>query len=90
MRYGIPLPQTPTAQEGLWINLGKTAGSQSIAWRGLTTHTGWKGLRRSLGLPGSDLSYQTKLVKLGRFITPARVVTTLAILVIIRALMLAR
>jgi hypothetical protein len=56
----------------------------------LTTNIGWKGLRRSIGLPGSDLSYQTKLVKLGRFITPAHVVTTLTILVIIRALMQAR
>ena len=77
-------------RKDLWVNPSKTAGPLSIAWRGLATNIGWKGLRRSLGLPGSDLSYHTKLVKLGRFITPARVVTTLAILVIIRALMLAR
>jgi hypothetical protein len=87
---GFRFHKLPRLRKGLWINLGKTAGSLSIAWRGLTTNIGWKGLRRSLGLPGSDLSYQTKLVKLGRFITPAHVVTTLAILVIIRALMLVR
>jgi hypothetical protein len=87
---GFRFHKRPRLRKGLWINLGKTAGSLSIAWRGLTTNIGWKGLRRSLGLPGSDLSYQTKLVKLGRFITPAHVVTTLAILVIIRALMLVR
>jgi hypothetical protein len=37
--------------------------------------------------PRPDLSYQSKLVKLGKSMTPARVVTTLAILVIIRALL---
>jgi hypothetical protein len=56
----------------------------------LATNIGWKGLRKSIGLPRSGLSYQTKLIKLGRSITPAHVVTTLAILVIIRALMQAR
>jgi hypothetical protein len=75
--------------KGLWINLSKTAGLLSIAWRGLA-NIGRKCLRKSIGLPGPGLSYQTKLVKLGRSITPARVVTTLAILVIIRALMQAR
>ena len=75
--------------KGLLTNLSKTAGSLSIARRGLT-NIGRKGLRKSFGLPGSGLSYQAKLVKLGRSIRPAHVVTTLAILVIIRALMLAR
>jgi hypothetical protein len=76
--------------KGLLTNLSKTAGSLSIARRGLTTNIGRKGLRKSFGLPGSGLSYQAKLVKLGRSITPAHVVTALAILVIIRALMQAR
>ena len=75
--------------KGLLTNLSKTAGSLSIARRGLT-NIGRKGLRKSISLPGSGRSYQTKLVKLGRSITPAHVVTTLAILVIIRALMQAR
>lgn len=48
---------------------------------------GKKGVRETIGLPGSGLSYQTKLVKLGKSVSPARVVTTLAILVIIWALM---
>jgi len=87
---GFRFHKRPRLRKGLWKNLSKTANSLSIAWRGLTTNVGWKGLRRSIGLPGSDLNHQTKLVKLGRFIKPAHVVTTLAILVIIRALMLAR
>ena len=77
-------------RKDLWVNPSKTAGPLSIAWRGLATNIGWKGLRKSIGLPRSGLSYQTKLIKLGRSITPAHVVTTLAILVIIRALMQAR
>jgi hypothetical protein len=80
----------PRLGKGLWRNLSKTAGSLSIAWRGLATNIGRKGLRKSIALPGFGLSYQTKLVKLGRSITPAHVVTTLAILVIIRALLHAR
>ena len=76
--------------KGLGINLSKTGGSLSLAWRGLTTNICQKGVSKSIGLPGSGLSYQTKLVKLGRSIRPAHVVTTLAILVIIRALMQAR
>jgi hypothetical protein len=87
---GFRFHKRPRLRKGLWKNLSKTASSLSIARRGLTTNIGWKGLRRSIGLPGSDLNHQTKLVKLGRFIKPAHVVTTLAILVIIRALMLAR
>jgi hypothetical protein len=73
--------------KGLWKNLSKNGGSLSISWRKLTTNIGRKGIRKSIGLPGSGLSYQTKLVKLGKPVTPAHVVTTLAILVIIRALM---
>lgn len=48
---------------------------------------GKKGVRETIGLPGSGPSYQTKQVKLGKSVSPARVVTTLAILVIIWALM---
>ena len=68
MRYGIPLPQTPTAQEG---SLEKSEQNRKLALDRLARiddHIGWKGLRRSIGLPGSDLNHQTKLVKLGRFI----------------------
>jgi hypothetical protein len=86
---GLCFHKRPRLGKGLWINLSKTPGSLSIAWRGLT-NIGRKSLRKSISLPGSGLSYQTKLVKLGRSITPARVVTALAILVIIRALMEAR
>jgi hypothetical protein len=73
--------------KGLWINLSKFRDPLSVGWRELTTNIRRKGVRKSIGLAGSGLSYQTKLVKRDRSITPAHVVTTLAILVIIRALM---
>jgi hypothetical protein len=72
--------------KSFWINLSKTSDSLSIGWRGLTTNISRKGVRKPNRLPGSGLSYQTKLVKLGRSMTPAHVVTTLAILVIVWAL----
>lgn len=69
------------------MNLRKRGASLSVGRRGLMINIGKKGVRETIGLPGSGLSYQTKLVKLGKPVTPARVVTTLAILVIIWALM---
>ena len=77
-------------RKGPWINLRKTGGLLAITWQGLSTKIGRKGVRKSVGLPGPGLSYQTKLAKFGKSMTPARVVTTLAILVIIRALLHAR
>jgi hypothetical protein len=77
-------------RKGPLINLRKTRGLPAITWQGLSTKIGRKGVRKSVGLPGPDLSYQTKLAKFGKSMTPARVVTTLAILVIIRALLQAR
>ena len=74
-------------RKGPWINLRKTGGLPAITWQGLSTKIGRKGVRKSVGLPGPGLSYQMKLVKLGRSMTPVHVVTTLAILVIIRALL---
>jgi hypothetical protein len=69
------------------MNLRKRGASLSADRRGLMINIGKKGVRETIGLPGSGLSYQTKLVKLGKSVTPAHVVTTLAILVIIWALM---
>ena len=74
-------------RKGPLINLRKTRGLPAITWQGLSTKIGRKGVRKSVGLPGPGLSYQTKLAKFGKAMTPARVVTTLAILVIIRALL---
>ena len=74
-------------RKGPWINLRKAGGSLALTWQELTTNIGRKGVRRSLGLPEPGLSYQTRLVKFGKSMTPARVLTTLAILVIIRALL---
>jgi hypothetical protein len=72
---------------GAWMNLRKREASLGADRRGLMINIGKKGVRETIGLPGSGLSYQTKLVKLGKSVTPAHVVTTLAILVIIWALM---
>ena len=58
-----------------WINLSKVGGALSIGWRELTTNISRKGVCKSIGLAGSSLSYQTKLVKLGNPITPGHVVT---------------
>jgi hypothetical protein len=69
------------------MNLRKRGASLSVGRRGLMINIGKKGVRETIGLPRSGLSYQTKLVKLGKSVTPAHVVTTLAILVIIWALM---
>jgi Protein of unknown function (DUF4236) len=77
-------------RRGPWINLWRTGASLAITWQELTSNIGRKGVRKSVGLPGPGLSYRTKLVKLGKSMTPARVVTTLAIVVIIRALLQAR
>ena len=69
------------------MNLRKRGASLSVGRRGLMINIGKKSVRETIGLPRSGLSYQTKLVKLGKSVSPARVVTTLAILVIIWALM---
>ena len=72
--------------KGPWKNLRKTGGSLGITWQELTTNIGRKSVCKSLGLPGPRLRWRTNLAKLGKSMTPAPVVTTLAILVIIRAL----
>jgi Protein of unknown function (DUF4236) len=69
------------------MNLIKRSASLGVGRRALMINIGKKGVRETIGLPRSGLSYQTKLVKLGKSMTPAHVVTTLAILVIIWALM---
>jgi hypothetical protein len=74
-------------RKGPWINLIKTGVSLAISCQESMTNIGRKGFPKSIGLPGPGLRYQTKLVKLCKSMTPARVVTTLAILVIIRALL---
>ena len=72
------------------INLRKTGASLALTWQELTANIGRKGVRKSVGLPGPGVGYQMQLLKLGKSMTPARVVTTLAIFVIIRALLHAR
>jgi len=69
------------------MNLRKRGASLRVGRRGLMINIAKKGVRETIGFPRSGLSYQTKLVKLGKSVTPAQVVTTLAIFVIIWALM---
>jgi hypothetical protein len=74
-------------REGPWINLRKTRGPLAITLQEIDDQYRPEGVRKSVGLPGPGLSYRMKLVKLGKSMTPARVATVLAILVIIRALL---
>ena len=84
---GFRLHKRLQLTKGLWINLSKIGGPLSFRRRELTTNIAEKGVRKSVGLSGSSLSYQPKLIKLGKPVTSVHVVTTLAILVIIWALM---
>ena len=51
---------------GLWINLSKKGGSLLVGGHGLTADIGKRGVRETLGLPGTGISYQTKRVGLRR------------------------
>lgn len=46
---------------GININLSKSGISTSLGTRGATVNIGKKGARATVGLPGTGLSYQTKL-----------------------------
>jgi hypothetical protein len=48
---------------GLWINLSKKGGSVSVGGHGATTNISKEGVRGTVGLPGTGLSYQTKRLK---------------------------
>jgi hypothetical protein len=54
---------------GLWINLSKKGGSVSVGGHGATTNISKDGVRGTVGLPGTGLSYQTKRVKPSRRIS---------------------
>ena len=43
--------------KGLWINLSKRGGSLSVGGHGLTANISKKGVRETVGLPGSGISY---------------------------------
>ena len=48
---------------GLWINLRKGFPSLSIGKPGLTTNVGQRGVRTTVGIPGSGFSYTTRTTK---------------------------
>ena len=47
---------------GLWINLSKKGGSLSVGGHDLTANISKKGVRETVGLPGTGISYQTKRI----------------------------
>jgi hypothetical protein len=47
---------------GLWISLSKKGGSLSVGGHGLTANISKKGVRETVGLPGTGISYQTKRI----------------------------
>jgi len=46
---------------GLWINLSKSGGSLSVGGKGATLNIGRDGVRSTLGVPGSGLSYSDRI-----------------------------
>jgi hypothetical protein len=68
---------------GLWLNASRSGISASIGGHGLTANISKKGVRETVGLPGTGISYQTKRVRIGqqratakgqrRSVTPRRV-----------------
>lgn len=79
--------------KGLWINLSKRGGSLSVGGHGLTANISKKGVRETVGLPGSGISYQTRRVGTRhphraakaprKFVSPARILALIAITVIV-------
>jgi hypothetical protein len=48
---------------GLWLNASKRCISASIGGHGLTANISKKGVRKTVGLPGTGVSYQSKTAK---------------------------
>ena len=57
--------------KGAWINLSKRGASLSIGGHGMTTNISKRGIRDTVGLPGSGASYQTKTYHPGQSRTGA-------------------
>jgi hypothetical protein len=47
---------------GLWINLSKKGGSLSVGGHGLPANVSKRGVRETVGLPGTGISYHTKRI----------------------------
>jgi hypothetical protein len=79
--------------KGLWINLSKRGGSLSVGGHGLTAKISKKGVRETVGLPGSGISYQTRRVWTRhphrtsraprKFVSPGRFLALIAVTVIV-------
>jgi hypothetical protein len=57
---------------GLWLNASKRGISASIGGRGATVNISKKGVRETVSVPGTGISYQTKRVGLSRPHGPAK------------------
>jgi Protein of unknown function (DUF4236) len=83
--------------KGLWINLSKRGGWISVLGHGLTANISKKGVRETVGLPGSEISYQTRRVRTSqahrparvprKFVSPARFLALITITVIILSIL---
>jgi Protein of unknown function (DUF4236) len=79
--------------KGLWLNLSKRDGSLSVGGHGLTANILKKGVRETVGLPGSGISYQTRRVgtrhphrasrRPRKFVSPARFLALITLTVIV-------
>jgi Protein of unknown function (DUF4236) len=63
---GFRFPKRIRIVPGLWINLSKKGGSLSVGGHGLTANISKKGVRETVGLPGTGISYQTKRAGIGQ------------------------
>lgn len=52
--------------KGLRVNLSKSGASLSVGGRGATVNFGRRGTRGTVGIPGSGVSYSTRLGGRGR------------------------
>jgi hypothetical protein len=48
--------------KGALLNLSKSGTSLSVGGRGLTANVSKRGVRETVGLPGTGISYQTKRI----------------------------
>lgn len=67
---------------GVRLNLSKDMPSVSVGGRGFTTNIGRRGVRNTVGLPGSGLSYSTRATR-----NPLAIVAAIAVAVLVLVLL---
>jgi len=58
---GLRVHEVLKIAPGLWVNLSKSGISLSLGGRGATVNLGRDGVRGTVGLPGSGLSYSERV-----------------------------